>query len=294
MKGSSCPPDQYEYNGLCCNLCPEGKYVSTYCDNKTVTKCQICPHNTYMKEKNGLHSCLPCTQCDVKSHQRELIACKAHSDRKCTCEVGYYCKYMDHESHESCQHCKQVTTCQPGQGVFAKSTSSTDTECRSCELGTFNSKTDYQTPCYNHTRCEELGRYLVTPGTPSADAVCGELLRPCHWISAGLGVCLVLAVLISIGFLYWVVKRKQKPGSVTVSPYSDNPQVLPPDLIHLQTYTHKDELCTEQDDCRLECDGITMTTMTMSQIDSHSAAREMCGAMSVLHSEPQEDEWPGS
>ncbi|XP_026861740.1 tumor necrosis factor receptor superfamily member 3 isoform X2 [Electrophorus electricus] len=239
MKGSSCPPDQYEYNGLCCNLCPEGKYVSTYCDNKTVTKCQICPHNTYMKEKNGLHSCLPCTQCDV-------------------------------------------------------TTSSTDTECRSCELGTFNSKTDYQTPCYNHTRCEELGRYLVTPGTPSADAVCGELLRPCHWISAGLGVCLVLAVLISIGFLYWVVKRKQKPGSVTVSPYSDNPQVLPPDLIHLQTYTHKDELCTEQDDCRLECDGITMTTMTMSQIDSHSAAREMCGAMSVLHSEPQEDEWPGS
>ncbi|XP_076826745.1 tumor necrosis factor receptor superfamily member 5 [Brachyhypopomus gauderio] len=297
-----CLPDQYEHNGLCCDFCQEGNYVLNHCDNSTLTKCLPCSHDTYMNEKNGLPACLLCTQCDSNNHQRELKPCKAHSDRVCTCEDGYYCTHND---TQACTHCKQFTPCPPGKGVFAKS-SSKEIVCRPCLPGTFNNVTDYQTPCYNHTSCEKLGRYLMNAGTLSADAVCGDFLKRCHWISAGMGGALVLTILICIGLLYWMIKHKQqKTVSSTVSPHhtvcdphSDNLPALPPDIIHLQSNTHtvdfSDEVYIKQDDSMVKCDCITTTSMALTKINGFSVAREIASDNSLISSEPQEDEWPGS
>ncbi|XP_072536037.1 tumor necrosis factor receptor superfamily member 1B [Salminus brasiliensis] len=300
----SCTPNQSEEQ--CCDHCPKGQYVLGHCTRSTPTKCETCVHETYTADSNYLTKCLACTQCHLEN-QHEVKSCQPHSDRKCECNDGYYCKSY---SDGHCDHCHQVTVCPPGKGVSAKPTSSRDTVCKPCATGTFSSVADYSTSCHNHTNCEALGRHLKTPGSDTTDAVCGDFVHSesnCPWvISTALCVGLIVTILISliIILLYWRAKRKSQQ---TVCSQNYGPPVLPPDIIkhpnspELKTLFDKDEILFNTDDCCLECDGvdgITMTTMTASEKYGHTVSCDQYGGFttcepSMFQSEPQEDEWPG-
>uniref|UniRef100_A0A8C7Y9E4 TNFR-Cys domain-containing protein n=1 Tax=Oryzias sinensis TaxID=183150 RepID=A0A8C7Y9E4_9TELE len=105
----------------------------------------------------------------LEIHLKEESGCTASRDTVCVCETGYYC------SNPDCDHCRSVTSCSQGTGVKVSATRSNDTICQTCEKGTFSNVTDFSSPCKAHTRCEDIGRQLLTPGTKERDAVCGEL-----------------------------------------------------------------------------------------------------------------------
>lgn len=303
----SCPSGQAEYKGRCCDRCLKGKYVSVDCSTSSPTKCETCPHETYTAQNNYFHKCIACTQCN--SDQRVVQNCEAHSDRTCECKDGLYCK--SYESNGHCHLCKQVTDCPPGTGVSAKPTSSKDTICRPCTSGTYSSVTDYKSSCFNHTDCKALGRHLKTLGTDKTDTVCGDFVQNDHFcwkLPAGLWAGLILTIIISliVVLFYRRVKRKsQQTVSISVCSQNYSPPVLPPDIIkhpnspELQTLFNKDEMFSIKDECCLECDGVTMTTITASEKYGPVVRCDHCGDLtsteqSFFQSEPQEDEWPGA
>ncbi|XP_036444970.1 tumor necrosis factor receptor superfamily member 5 [Colossoma macropomum] len=300
MSTKSCP-DQHEHNGQCCDFCPKGTYVSTDCTNSSKTKCKTCPHEHYTEEKNYMHDCLPCKQCHPEN-QIVLKPCQQHNDRQCGCKEGFFCSSG---SPGHCEHCLALTVCPPGKGVSVQFTSHSDTTCSPCAPGTFSDVEDYKTPCHNHTNCEELGRHLLTPGTATTDAKCGDVIQNCPWmISTGLLVGLIMTIVICfvVALLYWRTKRKSQQTVRTSESFI--PPVLPPDIIKHprspeQPFFHRDEIFSNTDDCCLDCDGVTLTTLTASEKYAYSASQCECGGFNtsdpfILQSEPQEDEWPGA
>ncbi|XP_017579949.1 tumor necrosis factor receptor superfamily member 5 [Pygocentrus nattereri] len=305
MSTNLCHPDQHKHNGLCCDNCPKGKYLSAHCTNNSKTECKTCPHDFYNAETNYLLKCQPCRQCHLVN-QSVLKPCQEHSDQQCGCKEGFYCsdRALGH-----CDHCLAVTVCPPGKGVSVQHTSYKDTICSPCATGTFSDVEDYKTPCRNHTNCEELGRHLLTPGTATTDAECGDFIQNCPYIiSTGLllGIIMTVAICLLVGLLYWRTKRKSQQ-IVRTSECSESfvSPVLPPDIIKHprspeQPFFHRDEIFPNTKDCCLDCDGITLTTLTASEKYAYSASQCECGGFntsvhpSILQSEPQEDEWPGA
>ncbi|XP_049336615.1 tumor necrosis factor receptor superfamily member 14 isoform X1 [Astyanax mexicanus] len=298
----SCSSEEFEHEGQCCKRCPKGKYVSVECSSSSPTKCETCPQGTFMIHSNFLHKCMPCTQCHG-DNQHEIQHCEADSDRKCECKDGFYCE--SYESNNHCQVCIPLTSCPPGTGVSSKPIK--DTICRPCTSGTFSNVTDYKSPCLNYTNCTALGRHLKTAGTDKTDAVCGDFVQNCHWkLPAGLWAGFILTIIISliVVLLYRRDKRKSKQrGSVSVVVQGYSPPILPPDIIKPNSsklqFFNDDSIFSNTDNCCLESDGITMTTITASEKYVHEVSYDQFDGLtsskpSFLHSEPQEDEWPGA
>lgn len=241
----------------------------------------------------------------------------------CDCLPGFYC------SNDHCEHCRPVTNCSLGEGVKDQATRTDDTICAPCEEGTFSNVTDHHSACQTHTRCKEIGRVLKTPGTLTADAVCGDFISRCHWmLPAGLWAGLVLTALILLGLICWRRKRQSYRAAVSTAPVTliemgraatDCPLDLTLPSKELMGYCQ--ESCTT-DDCHLPLynqdekmvNGISrdsvdscvpITPLKPSVSVSFNESNHMNGSMNGsarycnssyvrTHSEPQEDEWCGT
>ncbi|TNN29983.1 Tumor necrosis factor receptor superfamily member 1B [Liparis tanakae] len=135
--------DKYtQKDGICCDRCAAGQYMLEECDDTHTTKCV--------------------------NHQEKVEDCTAQENRVCWCMPGFYC------SNYPCDHCWEATSCLLGEGVKVQAAHTNDTLCAPCQDGTYSNVTDSQSACRAHTRCEDFGRVLKTPGTPKADAICGN------------------------------------------------------------------------------------------------------------------------
>ncbi|XP_063734450.1 tumor necrosis factor receptor superfamily member 5 isoform X2 [Eleginops maclovinus] len=199
----NCTDDQfYGKNGACCDQCPAGQYMLSDCDGKKKTVCAKCV-NGYTATKNYLPTCLECKSCSLVNHQQKVKDCTSKENAVCECVRGFYC------TEDNCEHCSPVQRCPLGQGVRVEATRTNDTICAPCEDGTYSNVTDFHSACRPHTRCEDLGRELITPGTTELDAFCGNFKSYCPWIlPAGLWSGLVLTALILFGLMCWRAKRK--------------------------------------------------------------------------------------
>ncbi|XP_054638457.1 tumor necrosis factor receptor superfamily member 5 isoform X2 [Dunckerocampus dactyliophorus] len=155
--------------GRCCDRCPPGSFVQADCDDAKKTQCGACGRGLYTATRNHLSSCIVCRQCSASNNQRTAKECTAHKDTVCGCLTGFFC------SRNPCEHCMPATICFPGSGVKVQTTGANDTVCAPCEKGTYSNVSDSQSACQMHTRCEDLGRELKTPGTSTTDAICGDL-----------------------------------------------------------------------------------------------------------------------
>ncbi|XP_075965149.1 tumor necrosis factor receptor superfamily member 5 isoform X1 [Anarhichas minor] len=190
-------------DGICCDRCAAGQYMSAECDNTKTTKCDKCGDGQYTATKNNLDKCQTCTVCYSKNNQITVKKCTTQEDVVCRCETGFYC------NNDQCEHCQQVTQCLLGEGVKVQATRTSDTICAPCQDGTYSNVTDFHSACQTHTRCGDIGRMLKTPGTPTIDAICGNFKFQCPWIlPAGLWSGLLLTALILFGLLCWRAKRK--------------------------------------------------------------------------------------
>ncbi|RVE62749.1 hypothetical protein OJAV_G00161250 [Oryzias javanicus] len=307
MRMSCSTEDLYNNNGICCDRCSAGYYVQTECSKNQTTKCAVCHHGTYTATKNHLSRCHVCKTCSSQNHLKQESCCTAERDTVCVCERGYYC------STPVCDHCQPVTPCSKGSGVKVSATRTNDTICQTCEKGTYSNVTDFDSPCKVHTRCEDIGRELRTPGTKETDAVCGGLKSRClcapeySWmLPAGLWSGLVLTLLVVAALLFW--KRKSFRAAVSRRVPAANlksgpsPPVTPPKLP-----SHCQETCPiidckiaflNQDDPTLISnveDKDSTLPITSLQSDCTHISTVYCPSSFLRsHSEPQEDEWCGT
>ncbi|KAM7383288.1 hypothetical protein PAMP_002955 [Pampus punctatissimus] len=295
-------------------------YVEEDCSSTTVTKCYPCARGFYTETINSLYKCRVCKECSPNKNQREMHNCSAKQDTVCECVAGYYCNTA------SCEHCQSATKCPPGKGVKVQATRMNDTICASCDKGTYSNETDYS-PCKTHTRCEDLGRLLETPGTPTTDAICGNFKTHCPWIlPAGLWSGFVLTALIVFCLTCLWAKRKSYRTGVTASanvPVTLTEMVsVPISPLELpfkptEQNGHCQESCTMEtcklhlfnpDDKEICCS----TQHSMDSVSSHPItplkvsvsfaesghiirnAGYCTGNFLRSHSEPQEDEWCGT
>ncbi|KAM9488134.1 tumor necrosis factor receptor superfamily member 5 [Clarias gariepinus] len=296
----TCTEDKFEHDNTCCDKCPEGTHVSKYCTPSSPTECTQCNNGYYTENKNYVNSCLKCSTSCNSDGQVVKKDCTLTSDRTCGCKDDHYCTIKSVKFEDHCGKCEAFNRCEPGYGVSVPPNETQNTECEPCPAGTFNNKTDYHTPCYNHTRCADLGRVELTAGTETADATCGGFSPVCSWVvpaSLWAGLTLTIIVVI-IGVMCVKCKRRRKAVITVASSEQFISPVLPPDVIkhprspQIETITYNSKPCAEEHECSLECDGISVT-----------ADSEKRGAFSIpdtcmmfmsdpYKSEPQEDDWP--
>ncbi|XP_071764815.2 tumor necrosis factor receptor superfamily member 5 [Centroberyx gerrardi] len=317
MAKLDCKRDEYlsQDGQRCCDRCPAGKYIRSDCDGTEKTKCDECGRGFHTATKNHLYVCQACRVCHRSNNHKKVKECPADEDTQCECIPGFYCNEPD------CEHCKPVTHCPVGEGVKAKATRMNDTICAPCETGSFSNASDFHSSCQPHKSCEDWGRVLETPGTPSADAVCGRFKSQCPWIlPASLWSGLALTSLILLFIIYWRAKRKSyktacsSDPDVTVKPVPAAyicPVELP--LPSIEYNGHCQESCEKScvsplfdpDDKVVICctqdsveSSLPITPLTASaqfgESNHINGNAGNCTRNSLrTHSEPQEDEWCG-
>ncbi|XP_034409741.1 tumor necrosis factor receptor superfamily member 5 [Cyclopterus lumpus] len=196
--------DKYtQKDGRCCDRCAAGQYMRAECDDTHTTKCATCVLGSYTATKNHMLKCHVCKDCSSINNQKKVKDCTAKENTVCRCMEGFYC------SNDPCDHCWALTHCLLGEGVKVQAAHTNDTICAPCQEGTYSNVTDFHSACQTHTRCEDIGRVLKTPGTPKTDAICGNFKSHCSWI---LPTCLwsglLLTALILFGVICWRAKRK--------------------------------------------------------------------------------------
>ncbi|CAL1610902.1 unnamed protein product [Knipowitschia caucasica] len=298
-------------DGQCCRRCEAGKYKEKDCGHGAETQCKECERGRFMATANHMTQCRVCRTCNINIKQRMVRECTAREDTVCECVTGYYC------TDSSCDHCRPVTRCPEGQGVQALASRTNDTLCSVCESGSFSSVWDAHSTCTPHTRCDDIGRELLTPGTTKSDAVCGRF-KSCPWeLPAGLWVALVLtsALIFTVALLCCRRNRRLQRRGIVSPPEARVAVVLAADEVPLplpfkelnglypeQMYTPSyscDLPAYKPDDLHLSCDGldledcsvaITPLKASISFFDSPNL-NGTSGNFQRTISEPQEDEW---
>ncbi|XP_054477630.1 tumor necrosis factor receptor superfamily member 5 isoform X2 [Anoplopoma fimbria] len=303
-------------DGRCCDRCAAGQYIISECDQTKITKCAGCKHGTYTATKNHIKKCLVCKDCSSINNQRKVKNCTAREDTVCECVKGLYC------DDDRCDHCKQLTHCPLGEGVKVQATRTNDTICAPCQDRTYSNVSDFHSACKTHTRCEDIGREVKTPGTPRTDAICGNFKSNCPWmLPTGLWSGLLLTALILFGVICWRSKRKSYKAdpSVAVSLVEMVPAApvtqLDLSLPIKELDGHCQETCVMEgckiplfnpDDSVVICDTqehldnsapIIPLKVSVSFIESNhinGSAAYRTGSFQRTYSEPQEDEWCGT
>ncbi|XP_072222527.1 tumor necrosis factor receptor superfamily member 14-like isoform X1 [Leuresthes tenuis] len=186
----TCHPSEYNTGGECCPMCPPGSRVKTDCTEFRSTSCLPCTDGTFMDKLNGLKHCVQCTICDSGSGLKVKQSCTPSSDTVCETVEGFFC--VD-STKSGCAEAQKHKSCNPGQYISRRGTTSTDTECSDCSSGTFSDGT--LTSCQPHTQCESENIQLIKAGNSSSDAECGEKSSN---VTATVGVLAVFLLLLVI------------------------------------------------------------------------------------------------
>ncbi|XP_005404220.1 PREDICTED: tumor necrosis factor receptor superfamily member 14 isoform X2 [Chinchilla lanigera] len=181
-----------------------GFHVRRVCSEVTGTECSPCPAGTYTAHSNGLRQCLRCRDCEPDMGLVTGKRCSSTQDTTCDCSQGHFCKAQE---GDHCVLCEPHTTCHPGQRVKERGTSSRDTLCADCPLGTFSPNGTLD-QCLPWTRCSGWLQGETEPGTSSKDVTCSfswaSILVPCFSV--------IVLVLILLGAIWIWKKKKCSPG----------------------------------------------------------------------------------
>ncbi|XP_067873031.1 uncharacterized protein [Heterodontus francisci] len=92
-----CQDRQFLHNGICCDLCPAGTRVATYCRSNASTKCTLCVAGTYAIKAHNSTTCIPCQTC--KENMTSDVVCEE-------CPDGTFS-----DKHSISQVCTGITNC---------------------------------------------------------------------------------------------------------------------------------------------------------------------------------------
>lgn len=153
--------------GICCQLCPAGKFRIKDCGQNFSTACQACPEDQFTSIPNNFTSCEKCAsvKCDSASG-RILKHCTATSDSRCECPNN---KYWISDT----LRCKECTKCNPGEEVTSRCKTNEDTKCEKCSEGTYSENST----CLPCSHCQK-GEVVISECTVSKDTVCSRAFNP--------------------------------------------------------------------------------------------------------------------
>ncbi|XP_035297490.1 tumor necrosis factor receptor superfamily member 26-like isoform X2 [Cricetulus griseus] len=119
---SQCGTNEFQFDTLCCQLCPAGTYIFKQCqENHGKSECIPCESGFFMNHNNSESSCFRCSQC--RDDQEEVSECFQTSDRECQCKQGTYC------NSENCvERCLSCSSC-PKDKVIRQCNATMNTLC---------------------------------------------------------------------------------------------------------------------------------------------------------------------
>ncbi|XP_061770770.1 tumor necrosis factor receptor superfamily member 3-like isoform X3 [Nerophis ophidion] len=239
-----------------------------------------------------------CDRCPAGNYVR--ADCDHAKKTECgCCERGSYTATKNHL--RACRMCRQ---CSATAGA-------NDTICAPCDQGTFSNVSDFQSACQNHTRCQDLGRVLATPGTSTTDAICGNLTCGCSWVlPAGLWLGFVLTILVALGLMCWTAKHKShkmarssipihavKKASIFTDSLVEPPRPNPAPHHPCQKSDMPGGVqltILSPDDCAVSCSPQDNMDLPATLQTDSSTPRNGTDVYHRSFSEPQEDEWFGT
>ncbi|XP_067383529.1 tumor necrosis factor receptor superfamily member 14-like isoform X3 [Channa argus] len=212
----TCHRAEYQIGNQCCPMCLPGSRVKIDCEEDRSTSCLSCLNGTFMNHPTGLKHCLRCTNCNADSGLKTKTSCTTTSDAVCEPLEGFYC--VD-STEDTCVRAHRHKSCEPGQYISRKGTSSSDTECSACTNGTFSDGTF--PVCQPHTQCDLKNLQLIKAGTASADAKCRE--NSSNQTRTVIGAVVPVIVLIAIigTVLFFLYKKKRKKTLIQVSLFEE-------------------------------------------------------------------------
>ncbi|KAJ8388979.1 hypothetical protein AAFF_G00125400 [Aldrovandia affinis] len=172
-----CPDPATYYNKaltLCCRSCAPGFRQTSMCTATSDTVCEACDPGYYSENWNHYPNCFRCKKCRSDRGLEYDQHCSASSDVRCVCKKGTYCP----STLSPCPECREFTVCDAGHGVSEPGTAESDVKCSPCPEGTFSAKVSNTETCQRHTDCGSQGRDTVRRGSPTSNALCGEVVRP--------------------------------------------------------------------------------------------------------------------
>ena len=134
--------------GLCCQLCPAGKYRMKECGQDHSTVCQACPKDHFTAIPNNFTSCEKCSsvKCDSASG-RIPKQCTSTSNSRCECPTNKYW-------NSNTLRCKDCKKCESGEQTTSPCKTDEDTKCEKCpEVGRnliFHSYQHLNSPCHSN------------------------------------------------------------------------------------------------------------------------------------------------
>ncbi|XP_002736955.1 uncharacterized protein LOC100367273 [Saccoglossus kowalevskii] len=153
-------------NGLTCDLCEPGNYMTQSCTVATVTSCSRCDEGLYMPYYNSCPSCWVCSENCSGRNQVVVQNCDGVHEQKCGCLPGTYPIYDSRCTRQSCP---------PGERVSLRAQYGFDVRCRRCPKKTYSSTINSRTSCTPRTDCSALGQIFEFTGNSTHDAVCAEI-----------------------------------------------------------------------------------------------------------------------
>ncbi|XP_067383537.1 tumor necrosis factor receptor superfamily member 14-like isoform X1 [Channa argus] len=201
----TCHRAEYQIGNQCCPMCPVGSRVKIDCKEDRSTSCLSCLKGTFMNQPTGFKYCLSCTNCNADSGLKIKTSCTTTSDAVCEPLEGFYC--VD-STEDTCARAHRHKSCEPGQYISRKGTSSSDTECSACTNGTFSDGTF--PVCQPHTQCDLKNLQLIKAGTASADAECEKNNLIHTGIVMGAVVFLFVVILLPGAVIFILYKKRRK------------------------------------------------------------------------------------
>ncbi|XP_056156819.1 tumor necrosis factor receptor superfamily member 26-like [Lampris incognitus] len=107
-----CSVQKFELNGLCCDYCPKGSYVTKLCSEDQPTLCSPCEDGYYSEQSNPLTSCVECDTCQHNYTEK----CTKTTNAKCSCRSGFLC------SDHVCSKCEERKCCKTGEVLVGSGT----------------------------------------------------------------------------------------------------------------------------------------------------------------------------
>ncbi|KAL1020776.1 hypothetical protein UPYG_G00004520 [Umbra pygmaea] len=209
----ACNPAEYKTGDECCPMCSPGNRVYKHCTEYTSTSCIPCVGSTYLDKPNGLTACIQCSYCDPGFGLTVKHPCTPTSDTVCKPLEGFYCTdpYKD-----GCKVAQKHSSCNPGQYISQKGTTSRDTVCVDCTGDSYSNGSF--TSCQPHTKCENLNLEQITSGTPGSDSECESPAFPTAVVASV--VVPLIGVILVILLILRFTRNQQRAGSnePTLSP----------------------------------------------------------------------------
>ncbi|XP_062314492.1 tumor necrosis factor receptor superfamily member 18 [Osmerus eperlanus] len=156
----NCNNNQFERNGLCCDVCPPGKYVKETCTKDKTTVCVNCPEGYFSEYPDRLQSCLPCLQCEQDYNRK----CTLTTNAKCSCRSGFRC------SDHVCSKCEEDKKCQKGEELKMTGSRDYSFKCEPCPDNTYSDTREGI--CKQFTRCGDIGLAVGFPGNKTHNSNC--------------------------------------------------------------------------------------------------------------------------